>query len=116
MNLIWGMMNDLSFVVSMSLISITIPGIASSIQSLLMQLIYMDLLMTDAWLSPLMERAFFSDEIEEDTPVNMHLDEQGFTSRLAIFNLGSTLVFFSGQVIVLLITAAAYVCSCYSKR
>ncbi|TNV86086.1 hypothetical protein FGO68_gene11756 [Halteria grandinella] len=108
MNLIFSMLNDISFLISLSLISIPIPGIASSIQSLLLQIIYMDLLMTDKWLSPQIEKIFLQEELEQDSALNEYFEDQGFASRLAIFNLGSTLIFLGIQILLLLFTALAF--------
>ncbi|TNV86621.1 hypothetical protein FGO68_gene1035 [Halteria grandinella] len=104
MNLIWGMMNDLSFIVSLGMISIPIPGIASPIQSLLSSIIYLDLLLTDKWLSTFLEEIDHSSDEDEDMPLNLFIGSQGFQSRLLLFNLGSTLVFTVIQVLLLLYT------------
>ena len=46
-------MSDMSFLTILSLISISVPGIAKVIQSALFGFICMDLLYTDRWLNPL---------------------------------------------------------------
>ncbi|TNV86328.1 hypothetical protein FGO68_gene1229 [Halteria grandinella] len=104
MNLIWSMMNDLSFLISLGLVSIPIPGIASPIQSLLSTIIYMDVLLTDEWLSALLENSIKPSEMEDDSPVNLFLESQGFKSKLLLQNLGSTLVFLLIQIFLLLYT------------
>ncbi|TNV86575.1 hypothetical protein FGO68_gene11002 [Halteria grandinella] len=101
MNLIWDMMNDLSFIISLGMISIPIPGIASPIQSMLSAIIYMDLLMTDKWLSPFLEWIVQNSE-DEDSPLNLFLESQGFQSQLILYNLGSTLIFIEIQVFLLI--------------
>ncbi|TNV86966.1 hypothetical protein FGO68_gene20 [Halteria grandinella] len=108
MDQLMGMMNDLSFLTSLSMIVFSIPGIASPIQSLLLSIIYMDLLMTDKWLTPAIEKSLTIDEIDNDNPVNMFLDEQGFGSQLLVVNLGSTLIFLGIQVTLLLLTGVTY--------
>ena len=50
---IWGRMSDMSFLTILSMISISVPGIAKVIQSALLGFICMDLLYTDRWLNPL---------------------------------------------------------------
>ena len=55
---IWGKMTDMSFLTILSLVSISVPGIAKVIQSALYGFICMDLLNTDRWLSPIL----FKDE------------------------------------------------------
>ncbi|TNV87103.1 hypothetical protein FGO68_gene17388 [Halteria grandinella] len=118
MDQLMGMMNDLSFLTSLSMIAFSIPGIASPIQSLLLQIIYMDLLMTDKWLTPAIEKSLTIEEIDNDNPINMFLDEQGFGSQLLVLNLGSTLIFMGIQVALLLLTVLAYLLGhcCRSAR
>ncbi|TNV86722.1 hypothetical protein FGO68_gene2271 [Halteria grandinella] len=116
MNLIWGMMNDLSFIISLGMISISIPGIASRIQSLVSNLIYMDLLMTDKWLSSWLEDITQIPEEDDDEPMNLFLGSQGFQSRLLLFNLGSTLVFLIIQVLILFYTGLMRLLSYFSPR
>ncbi len=53
MQLFWGMMNDMSFLTILNLISQNTPGIAQIILNTLMGFIYMDGLMTDKWLPQL---------------------------------------------------------------
>ncbi|TNV86389.1 hypothetical protein FGO68_gene14343 [Halteria grandinella] len=86
------------------MISIPIPGIASPIQSLLSTIIYMDLLITDKWLTNFLEDISQISEDEDDTPLNLFIGSQGFQSRLLLFNLGSTLVFLIIQICSLIYT------------
>ena len=53
MNFLWGSMNDMSFLTLLSLISITVPGIAQTIQAVILKFLYLDILMTDEWLYPI---------------------------------------------------------------
>ena len=46
-------MSDMSFLTILSMISISVPGIAKVIQNALFGFICMDLLHTDRWLNPL---------------------------------------------------------------
>ncbi|TNV86571.1 hypothetical protein FGO68_gene9232 [Halteria grandinella] len=103
-NLIWAMMNDLSFIISLGLVSIPIPGVASPIQSLLSSLIYMDLLLTDKWLANYLEYSVMPSELEKDEAMNIYFDSQGFQSKLVLQNLGSTLVFLLMHIFLLLYT------------
>ena len=89
--LIWMQLNDMSFLTILTLISISVPGIATLINSVLLNLIYLDILMTDRWLTPL-----FSDEnqsSEMDKPLNNYFEENGFSTRQYTRNVGSNLVF-----------------------
>lgn len=50
LNLIWGLMNDMSFLMIQTMISINMPGIVQQIQGAILNFIYMDMLKTDQWL------------------------------------------------------------------
>ena len=90
MNFVWGLLNDLSFIMILSFISLNVPGIVQNIQSTFLTFIYMDLLQTDRWLPQL----FYSeDELASDEPLNAYFDLNGLSSRSVIRNLGSTFVF-----------------------
>lgn len=52
MNFIWGSMNDMSFLTLMSLISISVPGLAQIIQAVILKFLYLDFLVTESWLLP----------------------------------------------------------------
>jgi hypothetical protein len=45
--------NDLSFMMILSVIAIDVPGVTKLFQAQLLQLIYLDLFITDQWLVPL---------------------------------------------------------------
>lgn len=46
-------MNDMTFLTILSLISLTVPGIAQTIQAVILKFLYLDVLMTEDWLYPL---------------------------------------------------------------
>jgi hypothetical protein len=50
---VWGCLEDISFITVNSLISISVPGLAQIFMQLFLNLIYIDLLMTDKWFIPL---------------------------------------------------------------
>jgi hypothetical protein len=56
---IWSLMVDMSFLTILSLISISVPGLAKIIYSALYGFICMDLLNTDRWLTPLLSSDAF---------------------------------------------------------
>jgi hypothetical protein len=41
---LWGMLNDLSFMMTLTLISLSVPGIAQVVMKMLLGFIYLDLL------------------------------------------------------------------------
>ena len=42
--MIWGLLNDLSVIMTLAMISVSVPGIASMIQSIILKVIYLDIL------------------------------------------------------------------------
>ncbi len=50
-------MNDMSFLTILSMISISVPGIASQILSSLLNFIYLDVLMSDKWFEKIFYRS-----------------------------------------------------------
>jgi hypothetical protein len=97
-------MNDMSFLTLMSLISITVPGIAQTIQAVILKFLYLDVLMTDEWLYPLISKEEEElldtsipddedDEIWQDKAINEYFEQNGIQSMFAVKNLGSTLVY-----------------------
>ncbi|TNV85983.1 hypothetical protein FGO68_gene12606 [Halteria grandinella] len=93
-NQIWNMLNDISFMMSLPIIAISIPGIASPVMSLILQFIYLDLLQTDRWLVP---------KEEEGQGLNYYFEQQGFKSVNILFNLGSTLIYTFGLIGIYLV-------------
>ncbi len=51
---IWSMLNDMSFLTVLTLISIRVPATTKLIQSALLNFIYLDIFQTDLWLVPLL--------------------------------------------------------------
>ena len=94
-------MTDISFLTILTLISISVPGIAKIIQSALIGFICMDLLQTDKWLAnfSLFNEFYISSsngeesEFNEETPLNPYFEENGFETMVLVKNLGSTFVY-----------------------
>ena len=85
----------------------------------------MDLLYTDRWLSPLFFKEDsgvtvdeFEDEVvsEEDTALNPFFEENGFSTRILIKNLGSTFVYLVLYALALLLLLVLKWFSNYSNR
>ena len=85
-------MDDLSFLMINTMISMSVPGIASMISGVLINLIYFDILYTEKWFPDFMESIKFVVNTD-DHPINVYFDQNGFQSLLIIKNLGSTLFF-----------------------
>jgi hypothetical protein len=80
-------MNDMSFLTILSLISITVPGIAQTIQAIILKFLYLDILMTDEWLYPLIlkEEDLVNKQIQDDEEdilidkgINNYYEQNGF--------------------------------------
>lgn len=114
--LLWGLINDLSFLTVLSLVSISTPGIGQAIQSQMLKFICFDILMTDKWFT----KIFYADEESgskgriltpsknADHALNSYFEINGFESMSLIKNLGSTfiylLIYLLGLLILLLLT------------
>ncbi|TNV86738.1 hypothetical protein FGO68_gene10525 [Halteria grandinella] len=90
MNYIWEVINDISHLMILSLISINIPSFVQTIQSVFLSFIYLDLLQTDQWLPQIIYPGIDSDEEEG---LNEYFEMNGFGSMRFANNLGSTFVF-----------------------
>jgi hypothetical protein len=106
---LWGLLNDMSFLTVLTMISLSVPGMAKIIQQILMNFIYLDLLQTDKWLIPLIfpendEKTENLVERASDKPINLFFDENGYSSRLLIKNLGSTFIY-----LIILVTCLALI-------
>lgn len=94
----------MSFLTILSLVSLSVPGLAKIIQGALINFICMDQLFTDKWLIPFI---FPDDDLpsatqsEEDTALNPFFDENGFSTRTLIKNLGSTFVYLGLLLLIL---------------
>jgi hypothetical protein len=78
LNFLWGSMNDMTFLTILSLISITVPGIAQTIQAVILKFLYLDVLMTEDWLYPLIlkeEKELYETEIPEDEEEEYLIDK-----------------------------------------
>ncbi|TNV83830.1 hypothetical protein FGO68_gene1791 [Halteria grandinella] len=117
---LWGLLNDLSFLKTLTLISISVPGMAQTIQASMLNCIYLDVLQTDQWFIPLMfgKSASIStdgtgrrrlqegeneesEDDEDDEPLNEYIGANGFGSKNLIKNLQSTFLYL---VLLLIIT------------
>jgi hypothetical protein len=85
-------MDDLSFLMINTMISMSVPGVAMMVSGALINLIYFDILYTERWFPDFMESIKFDFNID-DHPLNVYFDQNGFQSLLIIKNLGSTLFF-----------------------
>jgi hypothetical protein len=115
LNFVFGSMNDMSFLTLLSLISIAVPGIAQIFMKVILKFLYLDVLMTEDWLLPLLVsenksyfldkkrilNATFSDDFdiddeeeeERDHGLNEYFEDSDIGSMQMLVNIGSTLVY-----------------------
>ncbi len=86
------------------MISINVPGIGKMVQSILLSFIYLDILQTELWLFPILfPPKPYGEEDEMDEPLNDFFDENGFSSKTLIKNLGSTFVYLAIYLVAMLL-------------
>jgi hypothetical protein len=84
-------LEDMSFLSINSLISMPVPGMVQLINNVMLSLIYVDIFMSDEWLPELIYReSYLTKDIE---PLNSFFDDNGYSSKSFIKNVGSALVF-----------------------
>ena len=47
---VWGMLNDLSLLMNLAMVSVYIPGIAKALQAIILQFAYLDILQSSLWV------------------------------------------------------------------
>ena len=67
------MMDDLSFLMINTMISMSVPGVAMMVSGALINLIYFDILYTERWFPDFMESIKFDFNID-DHPLNVYFD------------------------------------------
>ena len=90
-------MDDLSFLMILSLISLEVIGVAQVIQSAMLNYIYLDILQTEDWMIPWI---FPGDDGSNDYALNPQFDMNGFSSMILIKNLGSTFLYLTINVLL----------------
>ena len=118
LNFVFGSMNDMSFLTLLSLISIAVPGIAQIFMKIILKFLYLDVLMTEDWLLPILvseNKNYFLDQKERlrvlnasssddfdmddeedeerDHGLNEYFEDSDIGSMQMLVNIGSTLVF-----------------------
>lgn len=93
MQIIWAQLDDLSFFTINTMISVSIPGIANTILSVLLNFIQFDILFTEKWLPQALSKLNLKVDDQKDEPLSFFLGENGYQSKLLMINLGSGLIF-----------------------
>ncbi|TNV73462.1 hypothetical protein FGO68_gene7769 [Halteria grandinella] len=84
----WGMLESLRKLTSLTIISIRLPPLTTVINRSLLQFSQVDILPTDK-----IEEYFIEFDDEEDTPLSQSFESAGFGSRNSLRNLGSTFIY-----------------------
>ncbi|TNV87025.1 hypothetical protein FGO68_gene14976 [Halteria grandinella] len=98
---VWSLLNDLSFLTILTLVSMNVPGIVQMIQNVMLNFIYLDILKTDQWFIPYVFGV--EDEEEADRGLNSFFDQNGFSSVNSLKNLQSSLIY---VILILLLYSA----------
>jgi hypothetical protein len=93
------------------MISMSVPGIVQILQKVLINLIFMDLMMTDQWQQQLFYGKNY-DEIDNEA-LNTFIDENGYSSISLLKNLGSTIVYIEIYIVIWLIIGLLYLLSAF---
>jgi hypothetical protein len=88
---VWNCLDDLSFMMINTMISMPVPGIVQLVQAVLLNFIYLDILLTDLWIPSIFHTTV--NDLEKDGGFNLFFEENGFSSKLLIKNLGSSFVY-----------------------
>jgi hypothetical protein len=76
-------LEDFSFLTIITLIAVPIPGLPSTIQRVILKLIYFDILYCELWLSQLMVKIGLDieEEIDNDNALSLEFDETGLSFK-----------------------------------
>lgn len=91
------------------MLTISVPGIPSIIQGVMIRYMYFDILYTELWMDKFMSFIGIDfDKVTNDTALNIQFSENGFNSKQFLKNSGSSLVFliiyiFSWIILLLLL-------------
>lgn len=99
----------MSFLTVLTMISLSVPGIAKIVQKILMDFVYLDILQTELWFIPWMfppgsevdmQISQVNEEDEKmesvrrvEEPLNIYFNENGFATKILLKNLGSTTLY-----------------------
>jgi hypothetical protein len=92
-----------------TMISMPVPGIVQMVQTVLLNFIYLDILLTDFWVPKLFDTSV--EELEKDGGINSYFEENGFSSKFLIKNLGSSFVYLTIYIGVLVLHSVLWVLS-----
>ena len=88
---VWNCLDDLSFMLINTMVSLPVPGIAQMVQTVLLNFIYLDILLTDLWMPALFHTTV--EDLEKNGGINSFFEDNGFSSKFLIKNLGSSFVY-----------------------
>ena len=98
------MVNDISILMLLSLISMPVPGIATTIMQYMLQFIQFDILVTSQWLQPWLVQSDDDHEAEVyPNGLNDYFANNGIQDVSFIKNLQSTLVYLVVLVCLMLV-------------
>lgn len=115
--MVWFRLEDISFLVINSMLSISIPGIPSIIQAVMIKYMYFDILYTELWIDRFLTSiGIHYDQIKNDTALNNQFEENGFDSKQFLWNSGSSLFFLAFYILSWVILFLLSILSKISSR
>lgn len=111
---VWNCLDDLSFMLINTMISMPVPGIVQMIQAVLLNFIYLDILLTDQWIPLIFDTS--SSQIEQSGGLNSFFEENGFSSKFLISNLGSSFVYLTLYCVLLILYLLLSLFSRYASK
>jgi hypothetical protein len=100
--MLWGLLNDLSSLTVLSLLSVDVPGIAQTILGYILTFTQLDILPSDMIFNFLFE---FDDE--SDDAVSTYFETAGVSSKNSLRNMGSTAIYTSLNLLLALVILIA---------
>ena len=122
----------MSFLTVLTMISLSVPGIAKIVQKILMDFVYLDILQTELWFIPWMfppgsevdmQISQVNEEDEKmesvrrvEEPLNIYFNENGFATKILLKNLGSTTLYLAILLLSLALIPLLYCLGKLSAR
>jgi len=97
LSLVWSILDGLTQITILSLISINVPGVANDFNMVLLALAQLDILPAE-----MIENYFFNFDDHKDPPINNYFDMVGYENKNSLRNLGSASIYFLASFAILI--------------
>lgn len=93
---LWGLLNNISSITILGLISVPIPGLASIIMGFILSLSQLDVLPSDT-----IYEWFFTFDDDDDEALNPYFEQVGFDSTNSLKNMGTGFIILFLNIFIL---------------